>query len=483
MSRRQFRGALAALLLAVVVAVVGWQAGYFDLFAGSRKDGQPDRGTGGKGLTPTPNPDPNLILILTDDQPWDTLGAMPNVERLLAADGITFTNAFVTTSLCCPSRASILSGQYSRHTGVYDNVPPNGGAQAFADASTLPVWLRSAGYTTALIGKYLNGYPSIGPTYIPPGWDDWEVIAQRRQIRFYGFTFNENGQLVRYPRSPDNYITTVMSREALAFVRQARRPFFLLYAPIAPHTPAIPAPGDAGTFHPSVGSKAPSYNEPDVSDKPWVGLHPTFTPQQLDKLARTRGRILDSLQSIDRFVGSLVNTLQEEGVLDRTVIVFTSDNGLLLGEHRLSEKVWPYEESIRVPLVVRAPWVLSAVTDQHLVLNIDLAPTFAELAGVTPGRPVDGRSLVPLVRGDGSSERWRSAFVVEWLGHEMCCGLPPPFEAIRTQRYLYSEYRNGWRELYDLKRDPYELSNRASDPTFRAVRRSLAARLRKLLAD
>jgi N-acetylglucosamine-6-sulfatase len=407
---------------------------------------------------------------------------MPNVRRLLGMHGVTFQNAFVTTSLCCPSRASILTGLYSRHTGVYENESPGGGATAFEDRSTLPVWLHGAGYETALIGKYLNDYQRLGQRYIPPGWDRWVTIAQRHQIRYYGYLLNEDGQLTRYGRGPKDYTTTVLSQKAEEFVKEAAEPFFLYVAPIAPHLPVVPAPQDVGKASPP-HFDPPSLNEPNLRDKPWGDTYPLLSPQRLQARQVARERILESLLSVDRLVGSLVDTLNERGVLDRTVLVFTSDNGLLLGEHRLEAKVWPYEESIRVPLVVRTPWAQAASTDDHLVLNIDLAPTLTELAGISPPSPVDGRSFADLLRGRSPPDGWRSEFVVEFLGTPRHGLRPPPFEALRTERYLYVEYQNGWRELYDLDTDRFELTNLAEVDRYREVRRRLQSRLQERLAS
>ena len=177
-----------------------------------------------------------------------------------------------------------------------------------------------------------------------------------------------------------------------------------------------------------------------------------------------------------------MRALGRSGRLSDTVIAYTSDNGFLWGEHRLASKVWPYEESIRVPLVVRVPWLRRPRTDDHLALNIDVAPTFADLAGVKPGLPQDGRSLVPLLEGRDVS--WRHAFVEEWLGRAATeVGAPPPFEAVHTDRFVWVEYSNGWRELYDLARDPLELRNLAGDPRARALRTRLRDELHRLLAS
>jgi arylsulfatase A-like enzyme len=423
-------------------------------------------------------PRPNVILIVTDDQRADTLAAMPNVRSLLGGHGTTFRNAFVTTSLCCPSRAGILTGRSSRHTGVYGNLPPNGGAVSFDHRSTLATWLHDAGYTNGFVGKYLNDYQSIAH-YIPPGWDEWAAVTSPT-VKYFDYVLNENGRFVPYGSDPSDHSTAVLGRIATRFLRSARPPFFLHFCPLAPHLPVGGLAG-AGALSPGLPIvSGPSFNEADVADKPWGSLHSPLSARAIASRSRVRDHTTESLRALDRAVAQMVQALEERGELDNTVIVFTSDNGLLLGEHRLwLEKIWPYEESIRVPLVVRTPWATGPTVDRHLVLNIDLAPTLAELAGVTPWPAPDGRSLAPLLRGQ--QVPWRTAFVEEFLGRDQRFrGGPPPFTAIRTERHLYVEYRNGWRELYDLREDPYQLQNLADQPAFAAVRASLAAELRSL---
>jgi arylsulfatase A-like enzyme len=429
-----------------------------------------------------PGHQPNLILIVTDDQRADTLFAMPNVERLLGQHGVTFDNAFVTTSLCCPSRASILTGQLSRHTGVYNDVPPMGGAPAFHDRSTLATWLHDTGYRTALIGKYLNDYSSLPPGYVPPGWDEWDAIQQEPVTRYYDYTLSENGRTERFGRAPADYSTNILGALARRFVRTARPPFFLYFAPIAPHVPAVPAHRDVRSFAGREAVRGVSFDERDISDKPWSGTYGRAIGPRLGGVYdHVREHMLESLQAVDRAVATIVAGLAARGQLDDTVIAYTSDNGYLLGEHRLLGKVWPYSESIRVPLVFRLPGQAAAGrVDRHLALNIDLAPTLAELAGVSPSLPEDGRSLVALL--EGRVVPWRNAFLEEFLGRQLVPNIPPPFEAVRTERYLYVEYRNGWRELYDLRVDPFELSNVAADPRFAAARTALQALLRRLTA-
>jgi len=426
------------------------------------------------------SPRPNIVLILTDDQRWDSMGVMPEVRSLLGGHGVTFANSFVTTSLCCPSRATILTGQYSRHTGVYQNTPPHGGATSFRDRSTVATWLHGAGYQTALVGKYLNEYNRLPTGYVPPGWDEWDAIAQRRQVQYYNYDLNENGRIVHFGGKPADYSTDVLAAKATQFALRASRPFFLYFAPIAPHEAAVPAPEDAKAYANLAPLRPPSYDEPDARDKPWAAEFPRLSPAAGAEIDLTRTHMLESLRAVDRAVAALVQALQTRGALGDTVILFASDNGFLWGEHRLRGKIWPYEESIRVPLVIRVPWLDRGLVDRHLVTNADYASTIADLAGTKPGLPQDGRSLVPLLRG--RDPPWPASILVEYLGATGADRFgPPPFEAIRTERYLYVEYDFGWRELYDLKKDPYELDNLAGQRSTAALEARLAAALPGLL--
>ncbi len=409
------------------------------------------------------------------------MGPMANVRRLLASHGITFRRAYVTTSLCCPSRASILTGQYSHHHGVVQNFGP-ASYPRFRESTALPVWLQEAGYETALVGKYLNDYPLYGHHRVPPGWSRWVAIDSSPEERYYDYVLDEDGRLVFHGHRRRDYSTAVLARKAVQFLRRAREPFFLYFAPVAPHLPAEPAREDIGTVVPPP-PRAPSFNERDIRDKPWRRLYRRrLGPGALRFLEHDiRERQLESLRSLDRAVGAIVATLRRRRLLRRTVILYASDNGFLWGEHRLGGKLWPYEESIHVPLVARVPWRSEwGRSDDHLVLNIDLAPTIARLAGVRPRLREDGRSLLPLLLG--RRPRWRRDFLVEYLGQsQLHRDGSPPFAAVHGRRYLYVEYLNGWRELYDLLRDPYELVNRARDPAYAGIRRRLRRRLRILL--
>jgi N-acetylglucosamine-6-sulfatase len=423
----------------------------------------------------------NVVLILSDDERVDGSTVMRNVHRLLAAHGITFTNYHVTTSECGPSRASILQGQYSHHTGVLDNFGLHGYPQ-FDQSSNLAVWLHRSGYRTALVGKYLNDYTLYGHDAIPPGWDDWQAMDSIPMEKYYNYTLDENGRQVQYGDSLSDYSTTVLTQKATSFIkRQGSKPFFLYFAPTAPHLPAIPAVQDRGKLENIAPLHTPAIDEANIGDKPWRAWHRDLLKAAADLYENhVRQRQLESLYALDRSVKRIVSTLRQRKLLSRTVIIYTSDNGFLWGEHRLGGKLWPYEESTHVPLVVRTPWRAgNGTANAEPVLNIDLASTISRLAGVAPGKAQDGRSFVPLLHG--RTIRWRHAFVEEYLGRDQLrVGGPPPYVAVRTGRYLYVEYRRGWRELYDLRRDPWQLDNLAGRPKLGAISRSLHVLLRRL---
>ena len=423
----------------------------------------------------------NVVVIVSDDERFDANRRMRNVTRLLAREGVRFDRYYTTTSECCPSRASILTGQYPHHTGVVANFGPHG-YPSFDESSTLATWLHDAGYTTALVGKYLNDYTLAGNHHVPPGWDRWVAIDSIPEERYYGYTLNEGGRLVDYGRRPADYSTSVLTGKAVDFIRSARKPFFLYFAPVAPHLPATPAPRDRNSIRTLPPLRSPAFDEADISDKPWRDRFVrTFTPRGAAyDLDGVRRRQLETMRSLDRSVGELVGELERRHLLQRTVIVYLSDNGFLWGEHRLGGKIWPYEESIHLPLVIRTPWQAGdGSVDRHLALNVDIAPTIAALAGVRPGLPQDGRSLTPFLRGEDPP--WRVDGLVETRGPgPPRRGGPPPFRAVRTRRYLYVAYDNGWRELYDMRRDPWQLENVADTPRYAPRQAALARRLATL---
>lgn len=421
---------------------------------------------------------PNVVLIVTDDQRWDSLGFMPTVSRALQGKGVTFKNSFVVNSLCCPSRASILTGNYSHTTGVYTVTPPYGGAQAFDPTSTLTTWLSDAGYHTGLMGKYLNHYRGRA---IPPGWDDW--VSFSGAYDYYDYTVNRNGSLQHRGSRPSDYSTTMFGKEARRFITDAPadQPFFLYFAPFAPHSPATPSNRYEGSLSGLPAFRPPNYNESDVSDKPdWLRRYPAMTGAQQAAVDDLRRQQLQTLLSVDDEVSGIIRALRETGRLHDTLIMFTSDNGYAWGEHRWKNKLVPYEESIRVPLLLRYDPLDTSGTDRHLVANIDIAPTIAELAGI-PAPAADGRSLLPLVEHEETA--WRKSFLIEHLFDLRADGRkpnPPTYCSLRSTRYLLVRYATGEGELYDLRRDPYELNNLEGTATVRAVEPGLERRLRVL---
>ncbi len=429
-------------------------------------------GGGGGGSSSVARPSkPSILLILTDDQRWDTLWAMPTVHRELVARGVSFANAFVDDPLCCPSRASILTGRYPQSTGVWQNAGPHGGFRAFQDdSSTVAVWLRRAGYRTGLFGKYLNRY--AGP-YVPPGWDRW--VAFSGPTRYTNYRLNVDGHLKRRARGAANYSTDVLAAQAISFIRSSRGPVFAYFAPFAPHPPATPARQDARAFSDLPAWRPPAYDERDMSDKPrWARGLPRLTPKRRARIEQLRRGTYASLLSVDRAVGGLVSALRATGRLRDSLIVFTSDNGFSWGEHRWTSKVVPYEESIRVPFVVRYDRLgLKPRTDGRLVANIDLAPTFAAAARTRAPGAV-GRNLMPLL--SGKNARWRAELLIEQMA---LLGVPTWCE-VRTEEFAYVAYATGDEELYALLQDPNELTNRAGDPALASTRGRLRARARQL---
>jgi N-acetylglucosamine-6-sulfatase len=414
---------------------------------------------------------PSVLLIVTDDQRWDTLWAMPHVRELIADKGTTFADAFVVNALCCPSRASILTGNYSHTTGVYRETPPFGAFQSFRDGSTIATWLHDAGYSTGLFGKYIDAYQHAALTgYVPPGWDRWAAFVRSK---YQDYKLTVDGDVRTYGNDPSDYSTDVLGALAERFIRETPGPIFVEYAPAAPHAPAIPEPRFQGSFADLPPWRPPSFDEPDVTDKPSYvrDLAPLDAEARsaLDVFRRDQYR---TLLSVDRQVEVLIDALRDTGRLGDTLIVFTSDNGMSWGEHRWVKKEVPYEESIRVPLVVRYdPLTATGApgTSSALALNIDIAPTIADVAGVPVS--TDGRSLLPIF-GAAGTDGWRTRFLIE---HMEGTNPVPTYCAVRTDRYLFSRYATGEQELYDLEKDPYEMTDIAGSASQRAdeLRREL----------
>jgi N-acetylglucosamine-6-sulfatase len=438
---------------------------------------------------------PNIVLILTDDMASTDLASMPAVNSLLVKQGTKFKHALTPFSLCCPDRVTILTGQYAHNHKVLGNGTtsyPLGGYAGFtSDDNTVATWLHDAGYQTAFVGKYLNGYgEKTLAARVPPGWDDWH--ASRGGNYTYTKMF-ENGVDHVY----DNvYVPDVETRIAKGIVARRlpeRSPLFMWLSYYAPHVgiptdpddcinvhgldlmSPSPAPADRDRFARVPLPKDPSFNELDVSDKPAaIRSLPRLSSDMVDCLAELHRQRLETLQSVDRGVSQIVSAVRAAGELDNTVFVFTSDNGYMIGQHRVGEgKVLPYEPSIHVPLVIRGPGFPAGVVRSKLVATQDLAPTFLDLAHARAGRTLDGTSLVPLAQ-DSAAEATRD--IVLEAGPQTVDG-PMSFTGLRTGRYTYVEYATGEKELYDLETDPYELQNVAGRPAYATIEKRLAAEL------
>jgi arylsulfatase A-like enzyme len=430
---------------------------------------------------------PNVIMILTDDQSLTDMSVMRHVRARLGQRGTTFTHAYSPYPLCCPARATLLTGQYAHNHHVFGNLPPFGGFQAFDDTNTLPIWLHGAGYSTAMLGKYLNGYPTRGEeTYEPPGWNSWRVpVAGIYNYRRW--TLNVDGALVPYAGT---YETDFVGREASGLVRTyaaKRRPYFLWAGFLAPHWGRPRDLGDPRlpTAHPSPryrGSLAnvrlpakASIDEADISDKPQFIQDSPIKPRYA--LRQVNQQRLESLLSVDDAVNSIMNAVKDSGEIDNTVVIFTSDNGYLIGEHRRVGKDIGYEEATRVPLVIAGPGFDTGQRRDQKVSLADIAPTIAAAAGVTPRLLEDGKPL-NRIAADPRAPDTRTVLLE---GGPTKADPTRWYTGIHTNRFVYVEYRtSGETELYDLRRDPEQLRNLAGRSPGSAEQAKLARALARL---
>ncbi len=423
---------------------------------------------------------PNVILIDTDDMNVTDLFVMRNTLALLGARGTTFRNSYVSYPLCCPSRSTQLTGQYAHNHGVLTD-------QRFTDldsSNTLAVWLKRAKYRTAMVGKYLNGYGVVDPRQVPPGWKQWFGLTGGTEQKRYGFKLNENGKVHNYPRKPANYVDYVLGAKVNGLLKEwapSPKPFFLYYNPNNPHgekgTPVWstrdpePAPQYLGHFGDIPAPRPPNFDEPDVSDKPQQ-IRDIPRLSDLDKAdidRRYRGR-LESLLSVDDEIKKIVGLVRKFGDKRKTFFIFTSDNGLELGAHRIEFKDYLYEEGERVPLIIRGPDVPQNVTRNQLVANIDLAPTIAAITKARPARVMDGIDLLPLTQDPNVSNDRTLLFESFDIGSF----------GVRRGPWSYNVYSDGDDELYNLDDDPYQLNSVANDPGLASLKASLNAELERL---
>ena len=449
------------------------------------------------------SPPLNVVTIMTDDQDFRSMWAMPKTRKLLARQGTTFTNNVVNYPLCCPSRATYYSGEYAHNHGILWNNYPEGGYYRFDGSETLPVWLKRAGYETIHIGKYLNEYGTRDPYEVPQGWSEWWGGVDPTTYDYYGYTLNHNCKLRTYGRSPDDYSTDVYAQIAereIAHAARGDKPFFLNLAPNAPHTvaveteakkegtPAVPAPRDQAAAGQLQMPIYPNYNEADLSDKAALLA---FFPQPFGEdvaasLERHYQGRIGSLFAVDDMVAGVHRALVRAGVADNTVIIFTSDNGWILGEHRLYDwvtqdgnasgvKYVPYEGSSRVPLIIAGPGFPHEKVD-GVTVNADLAPTILRLAGAKSTLPRDGVSLLRAAQHPDSLDG--RGVLIETAPNPR--GVPP-YKSIRTERYRLDVTAGGaFAGLFDLKRDPWELQSVHDDLRYAQIHDILSRALDQL---
>ncbi len=432
---------------------------------------------------------PNVVVLLLDDARYDDLTTLPEVRRRIGDQGAVFTRFYASFPLCCPARATLLTGQYPHNHGVLNNVAPTGGFTEFDDSSTLATWL-DPGYQTGLIGKYFNQY---APPYVPPGWDEWMVPRSMYNYTGPGW-FMDQGTGGAY-QSLAGYQTDTIGELAADFVRRnapGPEPFFLYANIVAPHAgKPVEVDDPTGFATPAVSdryrdrfaglaSTDPSFNERDVRDKP---LRPRpLSAAEIAGLTEANAQRREANLSAQDVVTGVLDVLAQTGELDNTYVVVMSDNGYLLGEHRLrSGKLAPYEVANRVPLMVRGPGIRPGLVIDHVTAQVDFAPTVLAMTGAVSDRPalIDGVDLLPLMRNPAGPGLGRPAVVIEatkvdlnteplpWLYHGV----------VSNDGWKYVERTHNRRELYDLTADPYELQNVADDPAYADTRQRLAALL------
>ncbi len=468
-ARRRLRAGLG--LLAAIAVIAG--------AAGLAAAGQTSA-AGRPVATEAAGKRPNIVFVLTDDLSLNLLRYMPHVQAL-ERRGLTFSNYFVSDSLCCPSRSSIFTGNFPHDTGVFGNTGKQGGYHVFynrgEERHTFALTLQHAGYRTAMMGKYLNGYlngkgspKNVPQTHVPPGWSEWDVAGNAYSE--FNYDLNQNGVIHHYGGAAKDYLVDVMAGLGARFVGNAARagkPFFLELATFAPHKPYTPAPRDAGRFPGLTAPRPKSFDVLPKNPPAWLARHQPLTAAEIATINSAFRRRVQAVQAVDAMIARIERALSAAGVARNTYIVFSSDNGLHTGEYRLMPgKMTAFDTDIHVPLVVAGPGVPAGRRTGAIAENIDLAKTFTGLAGTTLAG--DGHSLVSLLHGRQPTG-WRSAALVEHHGPDLDggdpdfqqspSGNPRTYEAMRTAQFLYVEYNNGEREFYDLRHDPFELDNLA----------------------
>ena len=437
---------------------------------------------------------PNIVFILTDDLSWNLVNKKiaPHIMKL-ERQGETFSNYFVADSLCCPSRSTIFTGLFPHDTKVVRNIPPDGGFQKFQsehlDQRTFAVALQSAGYTTSMLGKYLNGYgdPMNRTTApVPPGWSDWHVSNITGYPEF-NYLLNDNGTYNHY-LGPTKYGVDVLNAKAQSFItRTAGKPFAIEVATFAPHAPYTPAPRNAGDFPGLKEPRDPSFDTNNVNPPSWLGQRSALSHKGILRIDAAYRKRAQAVEAVDKLLADTEATLAAQHLTDRTYIVFSSDNGYHLGQHRLHKgKQTAFDTDIRVPLIVAGPGVPRNRVISQVTQNVDLAPTFTQLAGTRPAARVEGHSLVPLLQPPNGARHWRSVALVEHQQSNNSAdpdfegggSNPTTYEAIRISakhlrgfkgavKAVYVEYQDPKHETeyYDITKDPFERRNIAKQLT------------------
>jgi arylsulfatase A-like enzyme len=405
---------------------------------------------------------PNILYIVVDDADVENMNkAFPNTAAAVRDAGAEFTNFYVPESTCCPSRASLLLGEYPHNTGVESNDPPFGGWEVFRqrgqERRTIGVALQNLNYSTALIGKYLNGYEST--SHVPPGWETW---FGKWSQDFYNYRATlTNGRIKTYGSTNADHGDRVILSRARAGVAQETGPWFYHLSPTAPHKPAHDPPGDQALsvrFTPP-----PAYDEADVSDKPrYIQNEPRLSASAKDAIRKLHAARVRMSEHLDSRIAQLLNDLRSSGELENTYVVVTSDNGFEEGEHRRWDgKALPYEESSHVPLWIAGPGIAPGTTVNEPTSSVDLYATFQDMAGAATLDSRDGISLLPAAQRNGTIERQR--ILLEGVG-----GRANDYNGMidvshEGRKLKYIEYVTGEVELYDLDADPFELESLHND--------------------
>jgi arylsulfatase A-like enzyme len=494
-------GAVAGATVILILLAMAGQTVLLDEGGGSgpaRSTGIPAAGrsslpdyVGGAGSA-APSPVRNVVLILADDLDWKLWNEIPRLHAL-QQEGTTFTDYVVSDSLCCPSRTSLLRGQYvHNHLVVSNDVTSGGGWGTFRDdgyaKDCLPTWLHDAGVRTGLIGKYLNEFPSTiaEESSVQPGWDDFVVpISHANDYVGYDYRLDDNGTVTSYGHAPKDFLNDVLDAKAQDFLRTPGGPFFLELSSFTPHLPSPVAPRHLGSHAGAVAPRDASFNVAVTKAPSWLADLPRLGTRMIAHQDRVWVKRAESAESVADSVDAVRQALAETGHTDDTLVLVTSDNGFHVGSYRMHRgKRSAFDVDTVVPLVAIGPGIRPGAVVSDVVSETDLAPTITTALRAQAPDWVDGRSLWPLLDGTTASSGWRTGVVSESLGtvlpgdpdYQLIA--PPSFAALRTRRWLYVEYINGERELYDRIADPAEIVNVASSapsPVLEALHSQLQA--------